>query len=152
MEVWDYQEIKEREDHLVFRDLLEYLVPGDQWVRRVVLGPLAHVDLKENRVHRDQQQEEQFTLAGGGPPVPVTRELNWSIQEELEDHATIRVEQPIFSVYLMIQNTPIMAVESLATLHCMEQNIKQSQVNHLEVITATTYHVQCVMSPSETQY
>ena len=34
--------------------------------------------------HRAHQQEGQSTLAGGGPPVPVTRELNWSTREELE--------------------------------------------------------------------
>ena len=64
----DCQEIKEREDP---RGLLEYLVPGGQWRRRAVLGPLVCLGFKGNMVHRDQQQEEgQSTLAGGGPPVP----------------------------------------------------------------------------------
>ena len=64
----DCQEIKEREDP---QGLLEYLVPGGQWGRRAVLGPLVCLGLRGNMVHRDQQQEEgQSTLAGGGPPVP----------------------------------------------------------------------------------
>ena len=51
-------------------------------------------------------QEEPRTFAGGGQPVPVPRTLNWSTQEELEEHAMITREgQLIICVYLMILTT-----------------------------------------------
>ena len=55
------------------------------------------------RVH---QEEAQSTLAGGEPPVPVTREPHWSTQDELEElHLLNKVEELTFSAYLMILNT-----------------------------------------------
>ena len=68
------QETQERGDCQVFGDLPEYLVPGGQWGTRAVVGPLVWLVLKVCLVHRVQQQEEQSTLAGGGLPVPLTRE------------------------------------------------------------------------------
>ena len=76
---------------------------------------LGHVERREPKVH---QQEGQSTLAGGGPPVPVARELNCCTQEELEGLAgTIKVEQPTFCAYQMILSTHDMAVESLDGVH-----------------------------------
>ena len=71
----DCQETRERGECQVFGDLPEYLVPGGHWGTRVVVVPLDLLVLKENLVHRVQQlEEEQSTLAGGGPHVPLTRE------------------------------------------------------------------------------
>ena len=71
----DCQEALERGDCKVFGDLLEYLVPGGQWGTRAAVVPLIWLGLKVCLVHRVQQQEEeQSTLAGEGPPVPLTRE------------------------------------------------------------------------------
>ena len=46
------------------------------------------------REHRAHQQEGVWsTLAGGGPPVPVTRELNVSTREELEGLTQVSEEE-----------------------------------------------------------
>ena len=92
--LWDHKENKESKDIL---GLLGYLVPRGQWERRGSLGTVVYPDLGENLVVtgrrevlgrlvqldlrgsldlRDRQVEGQSTLAGGGPLVPVTRELS----------------------------------------------------------------------------
>ena len=81
----------------------------------MIVGTQVCLDLKEPRAH---QQEGQCTLAGGGPPVPVARELNCCTQEELEGLVShIKVEQPTFCVCQMILSTYDMAVESLNGVH-----------------------------------
>ena len=65
-----------------------------QWGKKVIVETQVCLYIKEPRAH---QQEGQSTLAGGGPPVPVARELNCCTQEELEGlPGTRKVEQPTF--------------------------------------------------------
>ena len=114
---------REEMEYLDPRDQLEYLAPRGQWEKKVIVGTQVCLDLKEPRAH---QQEGQSTLAGGGPPVPVARELNCCTQEELEGLAgTIKVEQPTFCACQMILSTHDMAVESLTSVHSLEWNMEQ---------------------------
>ena len=110
-ERWGHRESKEYQG---LRDQLEYLAPRGQWEKKVIVGTQVCLDLKEPRAH---QQEGQSTLAGGGPPVPVARELNCCTQEELEGLAILKVEQPTFCACQMILSTHDMAVESLDGVH-----------------------------------
>ena len=111
-ERWGHKEPREYQDP---RDQLEYLAPRGQWGKKVIVETQVCLDLKEPRAH---QQEGQSTLAGGGPPVPVARELNCCTQEELQGlHVDIKVEQPTFCACQMILSTHDMAVESMERVH-----------------------------------
>ena len=107
-----FVEKKEREELLDPRGQLEYLVHRGQWEKKDCKGPLACLGLKVNEELRAHQQEGQSTLAGGGPPVPVVRELNWSTREELEGVGGVRlVELLTISACQMIQTTCCLPVE-----------------------------------------
>ena len=115
----EQRETEERWGHKEFlapRGKMEKKVKKEsQWGKKVIVETQVCLDLKEPRAH---QQEGQSTLAGGGPPVSVARELNCCTQEELEGlSGTRKVEQPTFCACQMILSTHDMAVESLATVH-----------------------------------
>ena len=83
-ENWDHLDHRERGGYQEHRDHREYLAPRGLLETKVIMETLACQDLKENRESRAHQQEEQCMFAGGGPLVPLTRELNYCTLEELE--------------------------------------------------------------------
>ena len=121
-EYWDHRETRE---YLDSEAHLGFLVPRGQWGRKVIVAPLVRLDLKDHRKPRAHQQEGQCMSAGGGPPVPLARELNWSTLAELEGvtMATV-VGQQISSVCPMTQITCSTAVGSKGTATCMDLSLK----------------------------
>ena len=75
-ERWDHQERKGTRGSMECRDLLGFLVPVDQLVRKVCVETPACKGLKENRESRVHHQEESPTLTGVGQPAPLARELS----------------------------------------------------------------------------
>ena len=69
------------QDH---KDHREYLVPREQLVKKVIVETQVYKDHKENKESRVHQQEGQYMYDGGGPLVPLTKELNYYTLEELE--------------------------------------------------------------------
>ena len=132
-------------DFLDPRDRLGFLAPVDQWGTKVIMAFLVCQGLKENREHRAHQQEGVWsTLAGGGPPVPVARELNLSTREKLEGLTTISMaEQLIFYVCQMILSTPRI-MEQIIMFLSEELNIAQLVIDHFTMYLTTTCPVQCV--------
>ena len=110
-----YQDHRERggyQDHLDHR---EYLVSRGLLERKVIVETLACQDLKEN------QEEGQCMFAGGGPLVPLTRELNYYTLEELEGVIIIKREEvPTIFVYQIILNICSIPVESRDKVIFME--------------------------------
>ena len=69
--------------------------------------------------------------AGGGPPVPLARELNWSTLAELEGVTILtKVQGQTISVCQTTLNTCSMAVEFKDTVMCMEWNINHMAASH----------------------
>ena len=82
------------------------------------------LDLKDHREPRAHQQEGQCMSAGGGPPVPLARELNWSTLAELEGVGMgTKVEEQTTSVCQTTLNICSMAVESQDPATRMEWSI-----------------------------
>ena len=112
---WVLLDYVERKETWGERGEMEHPAPRGQWEKKAIVETQVCLDLKEPRAH---QQEGQSTLAGGGPPVPVARELNCCTQEELEGLVLdMQVEQPTFCACQTILNTHDMAEESVATVH-----------------------------------
>ena len=138
---------KESEELLDPRGQSEYLVHRGQWEKKDCKGPLACLGLKANkelmiRGFKAHQQEEQSTLAGGGPPVPVVRELNWSTREELEGAGTkTQVEGLTFCVFLKTRFTYSLAMVSKDLHTYMELNTGRTLSNRWEMFEATMFHV-----------
>ena len=114
------QESQERKGTRVFmecRDLLGFLVPVDQLVRKACVETPACKDLKENRESRVHHQEEPPIFTGVGQPVPLARELSWCMQAELgELTISTKEEQPTISVCLMIPTICNIRVKFKATV------------------------------------
>ena len=86
--------------HQGLRGREEWLVVMGQLGRRVNEETQVCRESQDYRVH---QEEEQSTLAGVGPPAPLTRELSSSMLAELVGHTiTTKEEQQITCVYQMI--------------------------------------------------
>ena len=120
-------------DFLAPRDHLGFLAPVGQWGKEVIAAIPVCLGLKESREHRAHQQEGQSTLAGGGPPVPVARELNSSTREELQGLTTISMaEQLTFCVCQMIPSTPHIMEQPIMFLS-EELNIEQLVISHFLV-------------------
>ena len=131
METLACQDLKENREYLAPRGLLEtkvivetlacqdlkenreYLAPRGLLETKAIVETLAWQDLKENRESRAHQQEEQCMFAGGGPLVPLTRELNYYTLEELEGVIIIIKEEVLtISVCHRILITCSIPVES----------------------------------------
>ena len=123
-ESWDYQDHRETREYLDSRAHLEFLAPRGQWGRKVIVETPACLDLKDHRKPRAHQQEGQCMSAGGGPPVPLAREHNWSTLAELEGVSiTTMVEQQTISVCQTTLNTCSIRVEFKEPAMCMEWSI-----------------------------
>ena len=119
----------------------------------MIVETTVSLDLKGNREPRAHQQEGQCTSAGGGPPVPVTRELNSSTLEELQGVAMIpKEEEQTISVCQMILNTCNMAMEFKDIVICMEQSIVLTPHNHYAALKVTMCPVLCAILQHETQW
>ena len=113
-----YQEHGDHREYLAFR---EYLAPRGLLETKVIMETLVCQDLKENRESRAHQQEEQCMFAGGGPLVPLTRELNYYTLEELEGVIGFTKEEVLtISVCQIIPITFSMRVEFRDTALYME--------------------------------
>ena len=147
-----FMEKKESEEYLVprgqseyldSRGQLEYLVHRGQWEKKDCKGPLACLGLKV----RAHQQGEQSTLAGGGPPVLVVRELNWSTREELEGVGTSRlVELLTISACRTIHNICNIVVGCKPMVESMEWNMKAAVFHHLEMYDIKMFPVLSALS------
>ena len=76
-ERWVHQDLRE------VRETEELQVLEGQLGRRVCEETQEWVELRESQDCRAHQQEELSTLAGAGPPAPLTRELSSSMPAEL---------------------------------------------------------------------
>ena len=119
----------------------------------MIVETLVCLGLKGNGEPRAHQQEGQCTSAGGGPPVPVTRELNSSTLEELVGHIAItKAEQQTIFVCLMIQITSFIGVKLTAMDMSMESNTQYEVATHLLVLTTRMLPVLFATPVPETQY
>ena len=119
----------------------------------MIVETLVCLGLKGNGEPRAHQQEGQCTSAGGGPPVPVARELNSSTLEELQGVAMItKEEEQTISVCQMTLNTCNMAVEVKHVVISMEQNIVLTLLNHYIMLPTTMCPVLCAILQHETQW
>ena len=120
-ENWGHLDHRERGGYQEHGDHREYLAPRGLLETKVIVETLAWQDLKENRESRAHQQEEQCMFAGGGPLVPLTRELNNYTLEELEGIINFTKEEVLtISVCQMILITCSMTVEFRDTALYME--------------------------------
>ena len=126
-ENWGHLDHRERGEYQEHGDHREYLAPREYLASRelletkVIVETLACQDFKENRESRAHQQEEQCMFAGGGPLVPLTRELNYCTLEELEGVIIITKEEVLtISVCHRILITCSMTVEFRDTALYME--------------------------------
>ena len=145
-----YQEHGDHREYLAPRGLLETKVIVEI---KVIMETLACQDLKENRESRAHQQEEQCMFAGGGPLVPLTRELNYCTLEELEGIIFfIKEVVLIISVCQIILITCSMTVEFRETALYMELNIDHIPTSLLSAFVVIMFHVLCVTLYHETQW
>ena len=129
-ESWDYQDFRETREYLDSKAHLGFLVPRGQWGRKAIVETPACLDLKDHREPRAHQQEGQCMSAGGGPPVPLAREHNWSTLAELEGVATIKVQEQTISVCQTTLNTCSIAVEFKDKAMCMEWSMTRPVASH----------------------
>ena len=147
---WDHKDLREPKDH---KARLEFLVPVGQWGTKVIVETLVCLGLKGNGEPRAHQQEGQCTSAGGGSPVPVTRELNSSTLEELQGVAILtKEEEQTISVCQMILNTCNMAMGIKHIVISMEWNIFLTPLNRYIVLPTTMCPVLCAILQHETRW
>ena len=119
----------------------------------MIVETLVCLDLKGNGEPRAHQQEGQCTSAGGGPPVPVARELNSSTLEELQGVTIItKEEEQTISVCQMTLNTCNMAMEFKDIVISLEWSIVLTPLNRYIVLSTTMCPVLCAILQHETQW
>ena len=149
---WGHEDHRQRRELQDNKARLEFPVPVGQWGKKVIVETLVCLGLKGYREPRAHQQEGQCTSAGGGPPVPVTRELNSSTLEELQGVSIIpKEEEQTISVCQMSLNTCNMAMGFKDIVICMEWNMMHP-LNHYAALNITMCPVLCAILQHETQW
>ena len=83
-ENWDHLDHRERGGYQEHGDHREYLAPRGLLETKVIVEVKVIMETLACQDLRAHQQEEQCMFAGGGPLVPLTRELNYyTLRESL---------------------------------------------------------------------
>ena len=94
---------------------------------------------------------EWSTQGGEKPAVQMSLELNWCMQEGLEEACLETVEEvPTTSACPIIQTTLHTNLECKDSVLCMELSIIHS-VDHSDLFMTTMFHVLCAMLQQEWQ-
>ena len=143
-ENWDQLDHRERGGYQEHRDHREYLAPRGLLETKVIVEIKVITETLACQDLRAHQQEEQCMFAGGGPLVPLTRELNYCTLEELEGVTIIIKEEVLtISVCHRILITCSMLVEFKDKVIFMGWSIVLP-LDHYRVSMVTMFHVLCV--------
>ena len=151
-ENWGHLDHRERGGYQEHRDHREYLAPRGLLETKVIVEVKVIMETLAFQDFRAHQQEEQCMFAGGGPLVPLTRELNYYTLEELEEAIGIIKEEGLtISECQMILITCSMLVEFRNKVIFMEWSIVLP-LDHYRMFKITMFHVLCVTLQHETQW
>ena len=99
-----HKDLRERREWLVLMGQSGHRVNQDNQVFKVVKERQECRDCRDCWESKAHQQEEQSTLAGAGPPAPLTRELSYSMPAELQGHLSSSKEE--WQTYLCLPDDP----------------------------------------------